>query len=106
MSAATGVSRHGVWPSGLISGSVQAWGFARSSFYAMKSRQQATAERNTSQSAGDSKTLDLVTVGSWWPSRPTLEASPWEGEGQMHRSGLDLRVCRGIPCFPASGGSG
>ena len=45
---------------------------ARSSFYAMKSRQQATA---------------------WFEA--DLEASPWEGEG--HRKvWARLRVCRGI----------
>ena len=70
-----------------------AWGFARSSFYAMKSRQQATAERPPAKRRGPKPSISdealLVAIEA------DLEASPWEGEG--HRKvWARLRVCRGI----------
>ena len=56
-----------------------AWGFARSSFYAMKSRQQATAERPPAKRRGPKPSISdealLVAIEA------DLEASPWEGEG-------------------------
>ena len=69
------------------------WGFARSSFYAMKSRQQATAERPPAKRRGPKPSISdealLVAIEA------DLEASPWEGEG--HRKvWARLRVCRGI----------
>lgn len=70
-----------------------AWGFARSSFYTMKSRQQATAERPPAKRRGPKPSISdealLVAIEA------DLEASPWEGEG--HRKvWARLRVCRGI----------
>ena len=70
-----------------------AWGFARSSFYAMKSRQQATAERPPAKRRGPKPSISdealLVAIEA------DLEASPWRGEG--HRKvWARLRVCRGI----------
>ena len=70
-----------------------AWGFARTSFYAMKSRQQATAERPPAKRRGPKPSISdealLVAIEA------DLEASPWEGEG--HRKvWARLRVCRGI----------
>ena len=70
-----------------------AWSFARSSFYAMKSRQQATAERPPAKRRGPKPSISdealLVAIEA------DLEASPWEGEG--HRKvWARLRVCRGI----------
>ena len=70
-----------------------AWGFARSSFYAMKSRQQASAERAPAKRRGPKPAVSdqalLVAIEA------DLEASPWEGEG--HRKvWARLRVCRGI----------
>ena len=70
-----------------------AWGFARSSFYAMKSRQQATAERPPAKRRGPKPSSSdealLVAIEA------DLEASPWEGEG--HRKvWARLRVCCGI----------
>ena len=38
-----------------------AWGFARSSFYAMKSRQQATAERPPAKRRGPEPVNDFET---------------------------------------------
>ena len=80
-----------------------AWGFARSSFYAMKSRQQATAERPPAKRRGPKPSISdealLVAIEA------DLEASPWEGEG--HRkvwgsaSGLSWH-----PCFPQAGAPG
>ena len=56
-----------------------AWGFARSSFYAMKSRQQDTAERPPAKRRGPKPSISdealLVAIEA------DLEASPWEGEG-------------------------
>ena len=80
-----------------------AWGFARSSFYAMKSRQQASAERAPAKRRGPKPAVSdqalLVAIEA------DLEASPWEGEG--HRKvWARLRVCRGHPCFPQAGAPG
>ncbi len=80
-----------------------AWGFARSSFYAMKSRQQATAERPPAKRRGPKPSISdealLVAIEA------DLEASPWEGEGHTARSGLGFgSVVASV--FPASGGSG
>ena len=85
------LSRHGFGlrpPAGCA-----AWGFARSSFYAMKSRQQATAERPPAKRRGPKPSISdealLVAIEA------DLEASPWEAEG--HRKvWARLRVCRGI----------
>ena len=81
-----------------------AYGLQRvASFYAMKSRQQATAERPPAQRRkGPKPSISdealLVAIEAF-----DLEASPWEGEG--HRKvWARLRVCRGM--FPASGCSG
>ena len=56
-----------------------AWGMARSSFYAMTSRQQATAERPPAKRRGPKPAISdqalLVAIEA------DLEASPWEGEG-------------------------
>ena len=76
-----------------------AWGFARSSFYAMKSRQQATAERPPAKRRGPKPSISdealLVAIEA------DLEASPWEGEGHRKVFG------RGVASvFPASGCSG
>ncbi len=70
-----------------------AWGFARSSFYAMKSRQQAGVERAAAKRRGPKPAISdqalLVAIEA------DLEASPWQGEG--HRKvWARLRVCRGI----------
>ncbi len=70
-----------------------AWGFARSSFYAMKSRRQATAERPPAKRRGPKLAISdealLVAIEA------DLEASPWEGEG--HRKiWARLRVRDGI----------
>ena len=70
-----------------------AWDFARSSFYALKSRQHATAERRPAKRRGPKPSISdqalLVAIEA------DLEASPWEGEG--HRKvWARLRVCRGI----------
>ncbi len=70
-----------------------AWGFARSSFYAMKSRQQAGVERAAAKRRGPKPSISdqalLVAIEA------DLEASPWQGEG--HRKvWARLRVCRGI----------
>ncbi len=70
-----------------------AWGFARSSFYAMKSRQQAGVERAAAKRRGPKPSISdealLVAIEA------DLEASPWEGEG--HRKlWARLRACRGI----------
>ena len=69
------------------------WDFARSSFYALKSRQHATAERRPAKRRGRKPSISdqalLVAIEA------DLEASPWEGEG--HRKvWARLRVCRGI----------
>ena len=67
-----------------------AWGFARSSFYAMKSRQQATAERPPAKLRPSPRSSALLVA-----IEADLEASPWEGEG--HRGlGSASKVCRGI----------
>ena len=70
-----------------------AWGFARSSFYAMKSRQQATAERPPAKRRGPKPAISdqalLVAIEA------DLEASPWEGEG-YRKVWARLRVCRDI----------
>ena len=70
----------------------QSSGPTRSSFYAMKSRQQATAERPPAKRRGPKPSISdealLVAIEA------DLEASPWEGEG--HRKvWARLRVCRG-----------
>ncbi len=70
-----------------------AWGFARSSFYAVKSRQQAGADRPPAKRRGPKPAISdqalLVAIEA------DLEASPWQGEG--HRKvWARLRVCRGI----------
>ena len=56
-----------------------AWDFARSSFYALKSRQHATAERRPAKRRGPKPSISdqalLVAIEA------DLEASPWEGEG-------------------------
>ena len=70
-----------------------AWDFARSSFYALKSRQHATAERRPAKRRGPKPSISdqalLVAIEA------DLEASPWEGEG--HRKvWARFRVCRGI----------
>ena len=80
-----------------------AWGFARSSFYAMKSRQQATAERPPAKRRGPKPSISdealLVAIEA------DLEASPWEGEG--HRKvWARLRVCRGIRVSRQAGAPG
>ena len=79
-----------------------AWGFARSSFYAMKSRQQATAERPPAKRRGPKPSISdealLVAIEA------DLEASPWEGEG--HRKVWARLRCRGIECFPQAGAPG
>ena len=80
-----------------------AWGFARSSFYAMKSRQQATAERPPAKRRGPKPSISdealLVAIEA------DLEASPWGGRGDTARSGLGFgSVVASV--FPASGGSG
>ena len=80
-----------------------AWGFARSSFYAMKSRQQASAERAPAKRRGPKPAVSdqalLVAIEA------DLEASPWEGEG--HRKvWARLRVTVVASVFPASGCSG
>ena len=80
-----------------------AWGFARSSFYAMKSRQQATAERPPAKRRGPKPSISdealLVAIEA------DLEASPWEGEGHRkvwaRASGLSWH-----PCFPQAGAPG
>ena len=90
MSAATS-PRHGFGlrpPAGLCG-----LGFARSSFYAMKSRQPATLWRPPAKRRGPKPSISdealLVAIEA------DLEASPWEGEG--HRKvWARLRVCRGI----------
>ena len=49
-----------------------AWGFARSSFYAMKSRQQATAERPPAKRRGPKPSISewrLRDVRSCWAAR-------------------------------------
>ena len=86
------LSRHG-FGLRMIQRVCAAWGFARSSFYAMKSRQQATAERPPAKRRGPKPSISdealLVAIEA------DLEASPWEGEG--HRKvWARLRVCRGI----------
>jgi transposase InsO family protein len=70
-----------------------AWGLARSSFYALKSRQQATAEQPPAKRRGPKPSISdaalLVAIEA------DLAASPWVGEG--HRKvWARLRVCRGI----------
>ena len=77
------------------SGSVRPGVLPVRSFYAMKSRQQATAERPPAKRRGPKPSISdealLVAIEA------DLEASPWEGEG--HRkliSWARLRVCRGI----------
>ena len=83
--------------------SAAAWDFARSSFYALKSRQHATAERRPAKRRGPKPSISdqalLVAIEA------DLEASPWEGEG--HRkvlgsaSGLSWRS--GLPASGCSG---
>ena len=67
-----------------------AWGFARSSFYAMKSRQQATAERPPAKRRGEALSDEALLVAI----EADLEASPWEGEG--HRKVWARLRVRGI----------
>ena len=79
-----------------------AWGFARSSFYAMKSRQQATAERPPAKRRGPKPSISdealLVAIEA------DLEASPGRARDTA-RSGLGFgSVVASV--FPASGGSG
>ena len=74
-----------------------AWGFARSSFYAMKSRQQATAERRGPKPSISDEAL-LVAIEA------DLEASPGRARDTA-RSGLGFgSVVASV--FPASGCSG
>ena len=80
-----------------------AWGFARSSFYAMKSRQQATAEQPTSKAPG-TEALDLGR-GSAGGHRGRPGGIPLGGRGTTARSGLGFgSVVASV--FPASGCSG
>ena len=69
-----------------------AWGFARSSFYAMKSRQQATAERPPAKRRGPKPSIS--TRLCWWPSRPTWRHPPG-------RARDDSRVVRLRPALDA-----
>jgi len=70
-----------------------AWGFARSSFYAMKSRREAAGARPPARRRGPKPTIseaDLLAA-----IRADLDASPWQGEG--HRKvWARLRVRDGI----------
>ena len=80
-----------------------AWGFARSSFYAMKSRQQATAERPPAKRRGPKPSISdealLVAIEA------DLEASPPGRARDTARSGLGFgSVVASV--FPASGCSG
>ena len=78
-----------------------AWGFARSSFYAMKSRQQATAERPPAKRRGPKPSISRLC---WWPSRPTWRHPPGRARDTA-RSGLGFgSVVASV--FPASGCSG
>ena len=79
-----------------------AWGFARSSFYALKSRQQATAERPPARRRGPKPSISdealLVAIEA------DLEASPWRARDTA-RSGLGFgSVVASV--LPASGCSG
>ena len=80
-----------------------AWGFARSSFYAMKSRQQAKPAERPSAKAGD-RSPHLGPRLCWWPSRPTWKI-PLGGRGTPQglgsASGLSWH-----PCFPQAGAPG
>ncbi len=70
-----------------------AWGFARSSFYAMKSRREATADRPPAKRRGPKPTLSDAELLA--AIRTDLAASPWQGEG--HRKvWARLRVRDGI----------
>ena len=80
-----------------------AWGFARSSFYAMKSRQQATAERPPAKRRGPKPSISdealLVAI-----ARPTWRHPPGRARDTA-RSGLGFgSVVASV--FPASGCSG
>ena len=79
-----------------------AWGFARSSFYAMKSRQQATAERPPAKRRGPKPSISdqalLVAI------KADLEASPGRATDTA-RSGLGFGSVVASE-FPASGCSG
>lgn len=56
-----------------------AWDFARSSFYALKSRQYATAERDPTRRRGPKPSIsDQALLAA---IEADLEASPWKGEG-------------------------
>ena len=80
-----------------------AWGFARSSFYAMKSRQQATAERPPAKRSG-TEALDLGR-GSAGGHRGRPGGIPLGGRGTPQglgsASGLSWH-----PCFPQAGAPG
>ena len=76
-----------------------AWGFARSSFYAMKSRQQASAERAPAKRRGP-KPRSRTRL-CWWPSRPIWRHPPGRAELYIARSGLGFgSVVASV--FPAS----
>ena len=80
-----------------------AWGFARSSFYAMKSRQQATAERPPAKRRGP-EALDLGR-GSAGGHRGRPGGIPPGRARDTARSGLGFgSVVASV--FPASGCSG
>ena len=76
-----------------------AWGFARSSFYAMGSRPPLSAHQ---QSAGDRSPRSRTRL-CWWPSRPTVEAS---NPGRARDTSQGLGSASGLswhPCFPQAG---
>ena len=80
-----------------------AWGMARSSFYAMKSRQQATAERPPAKRRGPKPSISdealLVAIEA------DLEASPWEGGGTPQGLGSASGLSRHPGC-PQAGAPG
>ena len=80
-----------------------AWGFARSSFYAMKSRQQATAERPPAKRRGPKPSISdealLVAIEGRPGGIPLGGRGTPQGLGSA--SGLSWH-----PCFPQAGAPG
>ena len=93
-----------VWPTASSGSGWTAWGFARSSFYAMKSRQQATAERPPAKRRGPKPSISdealLVAIEA------QLEASALGGRGTPRGLGSKASGLSWHPCFPTSGCSG
>ena len=80
-----------------------AWDFARSSFYALKSRQHATAERRPAKRRGPKPSISDQALLTW-PSRPTWRHPPGRARDTA-RSGLGFGsvVASGLPASGCSG---